>query len=119
MPQYGFPKALHLRSPLDFRRVYETKCSVRDGSITVYGRANGLDHPRLGLSVSARIGPAIRRNRLRRLYREAFRLTQTELPAGIDLVVIPRTGDEPALEDLKKSLPRLAHTLARKLADRK
>jgi ribonuclease P protein component len=58
----------------------------------------------------------VERNRLRRLYREAFRLTRHEMPVGLDLVLIPRSRDEPALEDLKSSLPRLVKQLARKLA---
>ena len=38
------------------------------------------------------------RNRWKRLLREAFRLCREELPGGIDLVVIPRGGDDPELE---------------------
>ena len=55
------------------------------------------------------------RNRFRRLYREAFRLTRHEMPTGLDLVLIPRGQEEPALEELKKSLPELVRKLARRL----
>ena len=61
------------------------------------------------------MGKATRRNRLRRLYREAFRLTKHEMPGGLDLVLIPRRPGEPALEELKRSLPRLVQQVARKL----
>jgi ribonuclease P protein component len=57
----------------------------------------------------------VRRNRLRRLYREAFRLTRHEMPTGLDLVLIPRNSEEPALADLQKALPRLVRHAARKL----
>jgi ribonuclease P protein component len=70
---------------------------------------------RLGLSVSRKVGKAHQRNRLRRLYREAFRLTRHEMPAGIDLVLIPRTATEPSLDELKRSLPRLVAQVAKKL----
>jgi ribonuclease P protein component len=111
----GFTKAEHLRRPSDFRRVYERRRSVSDGWLLVYACENGLPHLRLGLSVSRKIGPATQRNRMRRLYREAYRLTRSEMPTGLDIVLIPRSPQEPTLEDLKRSLPRLVNQVARKL----
>jgi ribonuclease P protein component len=111
----AFRKAEHLRRPADFRRVYERRRSASDAWLLVYARENGLPQLRLGLSVSRKVGQATQRNRLRRLYREAFRLTRSDMPVGLDLVVIPRSASEPALEDLKCSLPRLVKQLARRL----
>ena len=111
-----FRPAEHLRRPSDFRRVYDRRRSAADSWLIVYGCENGLPHLRLGLSVSRKFGKATRRNRLRRLYREAFRLTRPELPAGLDLVLIPRTAEAPPLAELKQSLPRLVGQVARKLA---
>jgi ribonuclease P protein component len=113
---FAFRPAEHLRRPSDFRRVYERRRSASDRWLIVYACPNGLPHLRLGLSVSRKVGPATVRNRLRRLYREAFRLTRHEMPAGLDLVLIPRGPAEPPLEELKCSLPRLVSQLARKLA---
>src|SRR5437879_3276695 len=106
----------HLRRPADFRRVYDRRRSASDDWLIVYGCENGLPHLRLGLSVSRKVGPAVVRNRLRRLYREAFRLTRHQLASGLDLVLIPRRPDEPSLDELKASLPRLVAQVARKLA---
>jgi ribonuclease P protein component len=47
--------------------------------------------------------------------REAFRLRREQLPAGIDLVVVPRRDIEPTLAELLESLPQLATRVARKL----
>ncbi len=106
----------HLRRTKDFQLVYDRRRSVSDGWLIVYGRENGLSYLRLGLSVSRKVGQATQRNRLRRLYREAFRLTRHEMPAGMDLVLIPRRREEaPTLEQLKASLPRLVRQLAKKL----
>lgn len=99
----------------DFDRVYQRRQSVADGVIVVYGCENGLDHPRLGLSVSRRVGPAVLRNRWKRVIREVFRRMRTELPPGIDLVVAPRQGAEPATLAVRPSLLGLAQCVERKL----
>src|SRR5437667_8397874 len=113
---FHFRPIEHLRRNSDFRRVYERRRSVSDPTMIVYACENGLPFLRLGMSVSRKFGPAVRRNRLRRLYREAFRLTRQEMPTGLDLVLIPRGAKEPTLADLKKSLPKLVHALAQRLA---
>src|SRR5580704_2076823 len=110
-----FLKAEHLRRPADFQRVYDRRRSASDEWLLIYACENGLPHLRLGCSVSRKVGGAVRRNRLRRLYREAFRLTKCALPVGLDLVLIPRKADDPPLEHLKASLARLVGQLAAKL----
>ena len=111
-----FRKTEHLRSPLDFQRVYDRKRSVSDDWLIVYGCPNDLGYSRLGMSVSRKVGNAVTRNRFRRLYREAFRMTRGEIPAGLDLILIPRSSNPPSLEKLKNALPKLATALAKKLA---
>jgi ribonuclease P protein component len=115
-PRLTFRPHEHLRRPGDFRRVYDRRRSAADERLIVYGCENGLPYLRLGLSVSRKVGPAVRRNRLRRLYREAFRLTRARMPTGLDLVLIPRGPGEPTLAALRESLPRLVAEVARKLA---
>ncbi len=111
-----FRKAEHLRRPEDFRRVYARRCAASDAWLLVQACPNGLAWTRLGLSVSRKYGGAVARNRLRRLYREAFRLSKRDLPAGLDLVLIPRSPNEPELEALKQSLVNLVKQAARRLA---
>src|SRR5262245_11643297 len=113
---FRFRKAEHLRSPLAFQRVYGRRRSVSDSLLIVYGCENGLDHLRLGLSVSRKVGGAVERNRLRRLYREAFRLSRQEMPTGMDIVLVPRSTAEPTLEEVKTSLMKLVRALAQRLA---
>jgi ribonuclease P protein component len=111
-----FPAHLRLKTPAEFKAVYDRKKSAGDDLLIVYARENELPHPRLGVSVSKKIGAAVVRNRYKRLFREAFRLTRPELPAGVDLILIPRAqAGEPTLERLKASLVKLAHQAAKKL----
>lgn len=49
-----------------------------------------LNAPRIGLVVGRKVGNAVRRNRIKRLCRECFRLWPDMLPPGVDLVVIAR-----------------------------
>ena len=113
---FTFRKKDHLRSGADFRRVYDRKRSFSDAWLIVYACENGLPHCRLGMSVSRKFGKATHRNRLRRLYREAFRLSRLEIPAGLDLVLIPRGAEEPTLADLRRSLVHLVTQLSHRLA---
>jgi ribonuclease P protein component len=109
-----FLSKYRLRSGAEFRQVYDQGRSAADGNLVVYVVGNSLEHPRLGLSVSRKVGGAVQRNRWKRLIREAFRLYRLELPMSVDLVVIPR-GGEPALEQIAASLVSLARQAQRRL----
>ena len=118
-PRMTFPQSRRIKTPADFERCYARKKSASDGVLVVYVCENGLPHPRLGCSVSKKVGNAVVRNRYKRLFREAFRLMQHSLPVGVDIILIPRSGDEPALDAVKESLVKLSHQAARRLGDGK
>lgn len=108
-----------IKDPSVFRRAFERRRWESDATLTIYGVENGLDHPRLGLSVSRKkVKTAAGRNRIKRLIREAFRLSKAELPAGLDLIIVPRDPSA-RLDDVLRSLPRLACALERRLRGRK
>src|SRR5688500_3710732 len=107
MPRtYSLPKSRHLRLPSEFSAVYEAKTRESRGPLTVYALPNELGYPRLGMSVGRKVGTAVRRNRIRRLIRESFRLLQHDLPRerGYDLVVVVRPHEPLILAEYQKML---------------
>lgn len=49
------------------------------------------------------------------MLREAFRLSQYDIPAGLDLILIPKAGSQSTVDDYRQSLVRSARYVARKL----
>lgn len=86
------PYSKRLHDPKEFQRVYDTKTAVHGPLLVIFVRANGRSNARLGVSVSSKHGNAVRRNRIKRVLRAAFRQTQSTLPAGVDYVFVPRKG---------------------------
>jgi ribonuclease P protein component len=117
-PPATFRPHERINDPKDFRRAFDRKRSASNAAMVVYGVENGRDHPRLGISVGRKkIRSAAARNRVKRLLREAFRLSKAELPSGVDLVVVPR-GASLTFDEAKNSLPELAQAAARRLGIR-
>lgn len=110
-----FQAAQHVRRGADFERIYAQQCRGSDQHLLIFGDRNDLGYTRIGLSVSKKHGSAVCRNRLKRLLREAFRLSQHELPSGLDLILIPRQGIKSTLADYRQSLVRSAKYIARRL----
>jgi ribonuclease P protein component len=106
-----FPRAARLKSRAHFERVYRDGSRARGDSLTVAVCANAGEGTRLGLSVGKRCWRgAVQRNRVRRVFREAFRLSARELPPDVDLVMIASTPAlRPELARIRAELVRLAH----------
>jgi ribonuclease P protein component len=83
---------MRLSRSADFDRVFRQGRSHagRELVLYVFPRSEADDEPRLGLSVSRKVGGAVERNRVKRLLREAFAAEGERLPAGTDAVVVAR-----------------------------
>jgi len=108
MPQrLGFPRTRRIRTPAEYKAVYDVQLRQSRGPLVVYAKANELGFSRLGLSVSRRVGVAAKRNRIRRLLREAFRHMQHDLPTGYDWVVVVKPHEPLMLADYQRLLSSL------------
>jgi len=112
-----FSKQLRLLRASDFERVFNARQSTSNGWLVLHGAANELGHPRLGMTVSRRVGNAVTRNRWKRLLREAFRLTQGDLPP-LDLVCVVRGQSPPTLGQMRDSLIALAGRIQGRIEER-
>jgi ribonuclease P protein component len=117
MSNNRFPKRVRLLRAGEFESVFAARNSASDPWIVLYGAASTAGHPRLGLTVSRRVGCAVERNRWKRLLREAFRLSQHDLPA-LDLICVVRGQSPPDLHQLQKSLAALSHRIKNKIEQR-
>jgi ribonuclease P protein component len=96
----GSPRRGRLSRSADFDRVMRNGRSHAGRDLVLYVFPRGSDEPpRLGLSVSRKVGGAVERNRVKRLLREAFAQEAQRLPIGADAVVIARPGARQIAED--------------------
>ena len=98
----AFPASRRLSGNLRFAAVFDAKVKQSAGPLVAYSLPNAMKHCRLGLSVSRRLGTAVRRNRIKRMVREAFRLHKSELLRGYDLVIVVRPHEAKELAEYRK-----------------
>jgi ribonuclease P protein component len=119
MKRLSFPKKKRLVSNKQFKDVLARGRRLSNGLLTLYMAENDCGYPRLGVSVGKSHGNAVVRNRLKRLLREVFRLSQEQIPPGFDylLMISPQrpkkseTGEQPTFEQIKASFSALVNSL--------
>jgi ribonuclease P protein component len=103
-----FPRSHRLSGKPRFDAVYQAKVRETRGPLAMYSLPNELGYCRLWMSVSRAVGIAVKRNRIKRLLREAFRLMQHDVPGGYDLVVVVRPHKTMIFAEYQKLLQGLA-----------
>ncbi|HSR12821.1 MAG TPA: ribonuclease P protein component [Thermodesulfobacteriota bacterium] len=88
----AFGREERVRKRADHQRVYREGAKFQSRHFRASVCPNTLPHRRLGVTAGKRIGPAVRRNRLKRRIREFFRLNKDLLPPSCDFVITAREG---------------------------
>jgi ribonuclease P protein component len=108
----------------EFDRVFRQGRSHANRVLVLYAFPRADENPpappRLGLSVSRRVGGAVERNRVKRLLREAFEAESAALPPGHDLVIVARpearvVAEADGLDGVRRALAELIEQLRDRL----
>jgi ribonuclease P protein component len=103
--RYTLPRSARVIRRKEFRRIYSRGSRAGGKDLIVVALRRSETGHRVGLSVSKANGCAVIRNKIKRIFREAFRLERPTLPGQYDVVMIPREHPEKyALRRVRKEL---------------
>ena len=105
-------RTISVTSDRDFRRIYKRGRSYAGPFIVVYAERDRLRRSRLGITVTAKIGKAVVRNRIKRRIKEAYRTLEDYIVPGYSLVIVSRSRAKDAayadiVSDLRYLLKKL------------
>ena len=100
-----------LKKNPDFKRVYRYGRTVVSRNIVLYYCPNNRDYNRIGFSISKKVGKSVVRNKIKRIYREAFITIEKHLSKGYDFILIAR---KPAVDVSYREACEELHNLCRK-----
>lgn len=104
------PHPEKLKKSWEFQRAYKKGNKYWDAYFVIYVYHTQLRRPRLGITVSKKVGKSVQRNRVKRLIREAFRMLKLELHQDYDIVVVGRNAAcYLSVHQVKDSLFKLFH----------
>ncbi len=88
MDKQSFGKDERVRKRKDYQRIYQQGVRINLPNFVVILHCNQLGLRRLGVVAGKKTGNAVKRNRIKRLVREFFRLNKERLPYSKDIVII-------------------------------
>ncbi len=105
MGSYPWQKGMRLRRSKEFRRVWKTGRSWAHSLFVLWVAPNTSSRTRVGLTASRKVGNAVKRNRARRLLREAARYLYPHIEDGWDVVLVARSSMGTArMQDVQQAL---------------
>ncbi|MDO5301408.1 MAG: ribonuclease P protein component [Tissierellia bacterium] len=81
-----------LKKDADFKRVYRKRKTFGNRNFTLYVRRNGMDHSRLGFSISKKVGHAVIRNLIKRRLKALTHEAQSKFLPGYDYVLVVKNN---------------------------
>lgn len=93
---------LRLKKQTDFQRLFQKGKRAFSPSLTmIYRPSNKMT---MGISIGKKHGKSVQRNRIKRLLREAFRLTQAEMKGTYAVVLIPKVSESYEMKTFQRHL---------------
>lgn len=105
-------KTVPLNKNYEFLRVFRKGRFQAGRFMTLYILPNRFGINRLGITASKKVGNSVKRNRLKRLIRENYRLSEENIKIGFDIVLVARESKVmPEFGDIKKEMKFLFRRL--------
>jgi len=92
MGSFSLPKCERILNRNDFVNLNRLGKRQQTAHFTIIFMKNDLGITRLGITVSRKVGNAVRRNKLKRRIREFYRLHKSYFPRGFDIVIAAKRG---------------------------
>lgn len=107
---FGLPRNRILKKKKDFQAVYSRGKSYANRFLVLYVfRSNGFQG-KVGFAAGKKLGNAVKRNRVKRLLRESYRMNQDAIKEGVSLLFVGRKAAVDAgCQDLEKAFLALAN----------
>jgi ribonuclease P protein component len=95
-------KYIRLKKQTDFQKLFQKGKRAHAPSLTIVYRP--AEKMTMGISIGKKHGKSVVRNRVKRLLREAFRLTQGEMQGKYSIVLIPKVSQQYAFDTFQRHL---------------
>jgi ribonuclease P protein component len=89
---FRFTNKERINHPQDFRRVMKLGKRLQSKNFILFIQESEAGFHRLGMVVKKEIGPATYRNRIKRYFREFFRLHKHQISGSLDMVILVKKG---------------------------
>ena len=98
-------QTLSLKKNFEFRRVFKRGRFYAGKLIVIHTYSNNMDINRIGITIGKKAGNSVKRNRIKRLIKENYRLLETDLKFGYDIIVVYRNVmPVPDFKTIKKEM---------------
>jgi ribonuclease P protein component len=95
---------IQIKKRRDIEAVFREGKREKIGDFSVYFRQNSLCEDRICILVSRKNGTAVQRNRIKRIFREAFRLIRSDCPPFLDILVMPHSRNNSDFREIREKL---------------